>query len=118
MNHNQFRSIGTQSAKIYFSRLFAHSHFLRTAFLLGCVTLAQPTHAADGGVGTRNTAEGTNALFSLSSGTDNTAIGYDAMFVTTTNSRNTASGSFALFSNQGSYNTATGYRALQSNSSG
>ena len=118
MNHNQFRSIGTPSAKIYFSRLFAHSHFLRTAFLLGCVALTRPTQAADGGVGTRNTAEGTNALFSLSSGTDNTAIGYDAMFVTTTNSRNTASGSFALFSNKGSNNTATGYRALQSNSSG
>src|SRR5947209_16127278 len=44
----------------------------------------------DGGYPGENTAEGTNALFSLTSGIDNTAIGFDALFADTTGMENTA----------------------------
>jgi len=67
------------------------------------------TPAPDGGYANGNTAEGTNALFSLSSGTNNTANGFDALYHNTTGSSNTANGYKALFSNHtGTQNTATG----------
>ena len=72
--------------------------------------------APDGGYAGENTAEGTNALFSLSSGIDNTAIGFDALFSNTTGSENTAVGVAALDSNiSGSLNTAIGYETLVRN---
>src|ERR1700720_3439024 len=71
------------------------------------------TPAPDGGYSGENTAEGTNALFSLSSGIDNTAIGFDALFSDTSGSQNTAVGVAALDSNTtGASNTAIGYEAL------
>src|SRR5712692_3167314 len=78
------------------------------------------TPAPDGGYPNNNTAEGTNALNSVSSfGTDNTAIGFEALFSNTSGSDNTATGSLALFNNTlGSENTATGFGALFSNTSG
>ena len=71
------------------------------------------TPVPDGGYSGENTAEGTNALFSLSSGIDNTAIGFDALFSDTSGSQNTAVGVAALDSNTtGASNTAIGYEAL------
>src|SRR5712691_5027437 len=55
-----------------------------------------PSPAPDGGYPNANTAEGDNALLSLTSGTDNTAIGYRALESNTTGGLNTASGSYAL----------------------
>src|ERR1700726_2500711 len=55
-----------------------------------------PPPAPDGGYPNGNTAEGTNALFSLTIGTDNTATGFEALFSNTT----------------GTFNTATGWKAL------
>ena len=46
----------------------------------------------DGGYPGENTAEGENALFSLSSGTHNTAVGLEALFSNTDGSYNTANG--------------------------
>lgn len=67
----------------------------------------------DGDYPSKNTAEGQDALSSLTNGTANTAIGFDALKANTMGDRNTANGAFALFSNQtGSDNTATGYAAL------
>jgi hypothetical protein len=67
----------------------------------------------DGGYHSKNTAEGQDALFALTSGNANTANGFQALKANTTGDRNTANGAFALFSNQtGSENTATGYAAL------
>jgi hypothetical protein len=67
----------------------------------------------DGGYPGKNTAEGQDALFALTSGNSNTANGFQALKANTTGDRNTANGAFALFSNQtGSENTATGYAAL------
>ena len=90
----------------------------------------------DGGYPGDNTAEGTDALFSLTGGTENTALGADALYYNaggigntavghstllsnTSGNDNTAIGVLALFSNTlGSHNTASGDYALYSNTSG
>jgi hypothetical protein len=103
-------------------------------FSLLCVALVQNTEALnpppDGGYPGGNTAEGTNALLSLTSGTYNTAVGLFSLLSTTEGDFNTAIGAGALLSNsgvsqdtpkgvpQGSQNTATGAGALLSNTSG
>jgi hypothetical protein len=84
----------------------------------------------DGGYPGGNTAEGENALLSLSSGNYNTAIGFLSLLSTTTNSFNTGVGAGTLLSNIpgsldtpdgvpfGSENTATGAGALLRNTTG
>ena len=75
--------------------------------------------APDGGYANDNTAEGTNALFSLTTGANNTAIGSKALFGNTTGRQNTATGDHALRHNTtGEQNTATGSRALFDNETG
>ena len=88
-------------------------------FALSTTTQAQLSPAPDGGYPNDNTAEGTDALFSLTTGPDNTAIGFDALFSNTTGDSNTATGSTALTTNTtGVRNTANGFAALQSNTTG
>ena len=73
----------------------------------------------DGGYPNRNTAEGDNALFSLTTGLENTAIGFNALYSNTEGFDNTANGFHALISNTtGYYNTAIGDSALYSNTTG
>jgi hypothetical protein len=72
----------------------------------------------DGGYPGGNTAEGQNALLSLSSGGYNTAVGFVSLRTNTTSSFNTAIGAGALFSNVADENTATGAGALLSNTNG
>ena len=92
-------------------------------FLIGFAFL-QPAQAVvpspDGGYPRANTAEGADALFSLTtSGGSNTAIGFRALYSDTTGDNNTATGAAALDSNvTGSNNTATGFHALFTNTSG
>ena len=75
--------------------------------------------APDGGYPGGNTAEGDNALFTLTTGTSNTAIGFAALASNTTGDFNTAEGSGALiFNTTGFQNTATGVNALASNTTG
>jgi hypothetical protein len=57
------------------------------------------TPAPDGGYPNQNTAEGLNALFSLTTGGYNTANGYNALFSTTSGGSNTATGASALNKN-------------------
>jgi hypothetical protein len=88
-----------------------------------CVSITKLTsHAVipppDGGYPSGNTAEGQNALFSLSSGGYNTAVGFFSLRANTTNSFNTAIGAGALLANSGDGNTATGAAALLSNTIG
>src|SRR5436853_309629 len=90
--------------------------------MIGCLTLFAVAKASavnpppDGGYPGENTAEGTNALFSLTSGIDNTAVGFDALFADTTGMENTAVGVAALSSNtSGNLNTAVGYETLTRN---
>jgi len=110
------KSIGRQPLR--------HS-FLLITLALACFALAPAPRAfgvspaPDGGYAGANTAEGTNALFHLTSGISNTAIGFDALFYNTTGGYNTANGASALaFDTTGSYNTAAGNQALYSNTTG
>ena len=93
------------------------------AFILSCIGLSPKAVAVvpapDGGYPGRNTAEGDNALFTLTTGAANTAIGFDALALNSTGDFNTAEGSSALLSNTiGFQNTATGVQALFSNTTG
>src|SRR5437899_3943898 len=97
--------------------------FLFVPFLLTCFVLSQTAQAVvpppDGGYANRNTAEGKDALFSLTTGVDNTALGFQALYNGTTASGNTAVGSQALLSNTASTrNVAVGAAALDSLTSG
>jgi hypothetical protein len=77
------------------------------------------TPAPDGGYPGGNTAEGEDALFSLTTGLNNTAVGFNALYNNTTATNNTANGAFALYSNTtGENNTATGVSALNGNTTG
>ncbi|PYI97313.1 MAG: hypothetical protein DME98_08880 [Verrucomicrobia bacterium] len=89
------------------------------ALVLSPTAQAQLSPPPDGGYAGDNTAEGTDALFSLTTGTENTAIGFDALFSNTTGDSNTATGSTALSTNTtGVRNTANGFAALNSNTTG
>ncbi len=69
----------------------------------------------DGGYPGFNTAEGQNALFSLTTGSANTAVGWFSLRSDTTGSFNTGIGAGSLFANTGDSNTATGVGALLNN---
>jgi hypothetical protein len=90
--------------------------------LLVCLTLSPRVQAVvpapDGGYPNFTTAEGQNALFSLTTGVANTAIGWSSLRSSTTGSYNTATGAATLLGNTGNLNTATGAAALFSNTIG
>ena len=97
--------------------------FPLTTIALTCFALLPLTHAVnpppDGGYPGGNTAEGTAALFSLTTGAWNTAIGFQALNSDTIGAANTATGLRALSSNTvGQANVAVGSRALVSNVGG
>jgi hypothetical protein len=72
----------------------------------------------DGGYPNFTTAEGDNALRSLTSGVGNTAIGTFSLFSVTTGNFNTAVGAGSLDLNVGDLNTASGTAALLFNTTG
>jgi trimeric autotransporter adhesin len=92
--------------------------------LLSCLAVSASAALAvdpppDGGYPNQNTAEGEDALLSLSTGTDNTAIGFHALSGDSIGIANTALGSQALsVLTDGSYNTAIGYLSLSSIATG
>src|SRR5438093_9062678 len=92
------------------------------ALVLVCFRLSPSTQAVlpppppDGGYPNFTTAEGTGALFNLTTGFENTGLGYQALNMNTTGSLNTAIGAAALVNNtSGSVNTATGVFTLEAN---
>jgi hypothetical protein len=91
-------------------------------FALVCFALVQNTQAVspppDGGYPGGNTAEGQNALLSLTSGTYNTAVGLFSLRSITTGRFNTAVGAGTLLVNTADLNTAIGVDALYSNTTG
>src|SRR6266542_576538 len=94
-----------------------------TAIALAYLALSPAVRAVDpppdGGYPDGNTAEGDNALFSLTSGIQNTALGFRALYSNTTAENNTAVGNRALQSSTtGNGNTAIGVVALQANTTG
>ena len=72
----------------------------------------------DGGYSGFNTAEGQNALFSLTTGAANTAVGWRSLFGETTGSFNTGVGAGALLLNTADENTGFGAAALLFNTTG
>jgi len=99
------------------------------ALLLACFALPQSAQAVvpppDGGYPGFNTAEGQNALFSLTTGQWNTALGAFTLWKNTDGSFNTAVGTAALLFNignqsagEGIENTAVGAAALLHNTTG
>src|SRR6478736_297803 len=100
---------------------------LRLALLLiplmfACFAFSPTTHAVspapDGGYPGGNTAEGQNALFSLTTGGFNTAVGFFSLRSNATGQFNTAIGAGTLLANTADENTATGAAALLSNTTG
>ena len=96
---------------------------LIVSFIILCLVAVVPTIQAvvpppDGGYPSGNTAEGQNALFSLTSGGFNTAIGWVSLHSDTTASFNTGVGAGTLFRNNGEENTAVGTGAMLTNFSG
>ena len=96
---------------------------------LVCVALAPLAQAVvpppDGGYPGFTTAEGQNALFSLTTGAANTAVGWFSLWGNATGEFNTATGAGALLFNNGdptageaSENTAFGAAALLFNTTG
>jgi hypothetical protein len=87
-------------------------------FALGWLALCHAPNAfavvppPDGGYPNFNTAEGTNALFSLTTGAANTAAGWYSLFTDSTGSFNTGVGAGALVLSNGDENTAVGTAAL------
>jgi uncharacterized coiled-coil protein SlyX len=72
----------------------------------------------DGAYPNQNTAEGEDALFSLTTGANNTAVGYHALYSITDSSDNTAIGYGALAVSTAGPNTAIGWFALGANTTG
>jgi hypothetical protein len=102
---------------------FNEGPLLVVACVLACFALSPMAQAIlpapDGGYPGFNTAEGTDALFSLTTGERNTATGAFALYDNINGADNTAIGQAALVHNTtGDFNTATGSDALGSNTSG
>jgi hypothetical protein len=101
---------------------------IQISILIVCVGLLPRARAVvpapDGGYPGGNTAEGQNALLSLTTGGFNTAVGFLSLSSNTTGSFNTGVGAGTLLANvgggngEGSQNTATGAGALLSNNTG
>src|SRR5437763_8708816 len=74
--------------------------------------------APDGGYPNFTTAEGTKALFSLTTGSANTAVGWYSLSSNAAGSFNTATGAGTLLFNTADENTAIGAAALLFNTTG
>jgi len=103
--------------------------FTTILLVLACFGLLPGAQAVspppDGGYPNFNTAEGQNALFSLTTGSANTAVGWFSLWGNATGEFNTATGAGALLFNNGdptageaSENTAFGAAALLFNTTG
>jgi len=98
---------------VLFIVAFVLSHLAGVGFLQSARAVAPPP---DGGYPGFNTAEGQNALFSLTSGVANTAVGWLSLKGVTTGNFNTGLGAGTLVLNTGDENTAIGTAALLLNS--
>ena len=99
------------------------THFLVVALAAIFLAIIAPNAPAvvpppDGAYPNFTTAEGQNALKSLTTGAGNTAVGWSSLFSVATANFNTAVGAGTLALNTTNENTATGAAALLSNSSG
>src|SRR6266496_3372095 len=116
---NERQTMKTKKEKIDM-KLQTLIHILIGIVCIGLLPKAQAVSPPpDGGYPGGNTAEGQDALFSLTTGTYNTAVGSFSLRATTIGDFSTATGDRALFSNTiGSSNTANGSQALFRNTEG
>jgi trimeric autotransporter adhesin len=120
---NEKKNMTTPHLKKSIGRsLFWQCGFVLIPLALACFGLSPAAKAVlpppppDGGYLGANTAEGTGALFSLTSGINNTAVGANALHDNTAGGYNVAIGSGALASNvTGNFNMAVGTEALTNN---
>ena len=88
--------------------------FTTIPLMIACFALSPKAQAVvpapDGGYPGGNTAEGQNALLSLTTGTYNTAVGFFSLRSNTEGNFNTATGAGALLANTADNNTATAPR--------
>jgi hypothetical protein len=97
----------------------AFALFAFACFALSPNLQAQLSPPPDGGYPDETTAEGDDALFSLTDGVANTALGFNALYSNTSGSFNVATGRRALETNDtGQENTALGASALRFNITG
>jgi Chaperone of endosialidase len=98
------------------------SALLFVSLLIGCFAISPMALAVvpapDGDYPGSNTAEGQNALLSLTTGGFNTAVGWFSLKSLNTGSFDTAIGAGALVLNTADQNTATGAGSLLSNTTG
>src|ERR1051325_11974469 len=100
---------------VLFLMAFVISHVMGIGFLKSARAVAPPP---DSGYPGFNTAEGQNALFSLTSGVANTAVGWLSLKTDATANFNTGVGAGTLLFNTADSNTATGAAALFNNTTG
>ena len=108
--------------KTSIGRPFLRLYFILTAIALEFLALSPGMRAVtpppDGGYPGANTAEGQDALLSLTTGGYNTAIGFESLRTNTTGQFNTGVGALTLYFNTGDQNTANGAAALVYNTTG
>src|SRR5215467_11088023 len=96
--------------------------FLIIPFVLACFALLPQVRAVspppDGCYNNFTTAEGCDALNSVTNGSGNTALGWRSLFLDSTGSSNTGVGGGALALNNADSNTAVGAAALLLNTTG
>jgi hypothetical protein len=110
-------NVNRDSLHTFVRRRSALTPFALICFAL-CPIILAVSPAPDGGYPGGNTAEGQNALLSLTTGTFNTAVGLLSLRSNTEGQFNTANGAGALLANTADQNTATGAGALLSNTTG
>jgi len=111
--------------KLLIKHLSPPSRWVLTLVALGSFALCQEVQARDPNTpdpvsvgGSFSTADGTNALGSITTGAGNSAFGWFSLFSNTDGSFNTGVGAGALLFNTQSSNTAVGAAALFNNTVG
>ena len=112
-------NVNNTPVKRRISCLLLRTRFLLIATALASLDLLSLVHAVspppDGGYANFTTAEGQNALSSLTTGAANTAVGAFSLENVAIGSFNTSVGAGTLLFNNGDSNTAVGASALENN---
>src|SRR5882724_10724297 len=122
-SHDEFHLDKPARLQGHFAPMKITIRLFTTLLLFLSVSLAASNARAvipppDGGYPGFNTAEGTKALFSLTTGSANTAVGWFSLFSNAGGSFNTATGAGTLLFNTADANTAFGGAALLLNTIG